>query len=203
MKLFLGILSCQKERGLHSLIRRTWGSKAKNLGIETRFFLEPPSDDKNKDFERQDNDEVYAASAAGLSGLPYKLREMCKWCVGKKIDNLFICYTSTQLDPQKLLLFLKENPGVDYAGRFNKPIGKTFPLHTVGPNDQPEHYEHCYPWARGEFGYFLSRKAYREIATEHPSSTIDDLWVGQVLGVLAAEGEIIPLDIAGKTEEGT
>lgn len=203
MRLMIAVLSSQRERTLHDSLRSAWGRQAKSLGIETRFFLEPPPNDKSKAFYRQDNDEVNVACVADLGGLPYKVREVCKWANGKVINNLFVCYTNTQIDPQKLMLFLKENPGVDYAGRFNKPIGKTFPLHTVGPNDQPEHYEHCYPWARGEFGYFLSRKAYREIATEHPSSTIDDLWVGQVLGVLAAEGEIIPLDIAGKTEEGT
>lgn len=201
MKLLVAIVSSQLHRNLHNYIRGSWTQRAKSFGIEARFFLEPPPPDEKKNtFEKLVSDEIQVSCPAGPAGFPYKVREICKWANGKQIDNLFICRASAFGDggsiaePVDLFDFLNSNFGFDYAGRFNKPLGKTFQCHTVGADEQPERYERCYPWADGQFGYFLSRKAYREIADNHPFSTIDDLWVGQVLGALAAEGEINCLD---------
>lgn len=189
MKLLIAVLSCKRDRSLHETIRSVWSQRARELGIEVRFFVQAND-------QAPERDETHLACDDGRAGLPYKVREICKWASAKQIDYLYICYANTLPDPKKVLHLANENNGVvDYMGRFNKPVGRTFRLDTIGKNDQPERYERCYPWAQGRLGYFLSRNAFESIAKAYPSSTIEDLWVGQELGALAAVGEIIPLDI--------
>lgn len=193
MKLLIAVLTCQRDRPLYEAIRSSWSQQAKAFGVESRFFIQAST-------QNPDRDEIHLACGDTRADVPYKVREVCKWALGKQIDYLFVCYANTVPYVEKIQELMKENPDADYIGHFNKPVGRTFRLDTVGKNDQPEHYERCYPWANGSLGYLLSRKAYTEVAAEYPSSSIDDLWVGQVLGPLTAEGEIISLDIPSKIE---
>jgi hypothetical protein len=189
MKLLICIKSCQRdlERGDHNVIRSTWGKDAKTLGIDVKFFV-------GSNCSKYESDEVHLKCDDSYDALPYKTREICKWASGKLIDYIFLCDTDTFVIPKLLLESGFET--ADFAGRFNGNISKPFRYEAVDRNGVAEVHERCYPWASGGLGYFLSKKAFTEIAFEHPTSWAEDLWVGDVLGKLAATGEVSILDIS-------
>jgi hypothetical protein len=186
-KLMVCVKSCQAhlERGDHDVIRSTWGKDAKAAGIDVRFFV-------GSDFKKYQNDEIHLKCPDDYNGLSYKTREICKWASGKVLDYIFLCDTDTFLIPSKMLQCGFK--GYDYAGKISRPIGKTFHYEDVDREGSREVHDHCYPWASGGYGYFLSRKAFSEMAYEHPSARAEDLWTGQVIGALAAVGEMTILD---------
>ena len=183
MKLAIAVKSCQAhlERGDHDIIRGTWGKDAKALGIDVRFFVGASAN-------RYQADETHLKCPDDYDSLPYKTREICRWTNGKMVDHIFLCDTDTFLIPKKLLASGFEQ--FDYAGKIDKPLGAPFKYESVTRDGRKEFHPRCYPWASGGFGYFLSRKAFTEIAFSHPDTWAEDLWVGQVLGPMIAEGNI-------------
>ncbi len=176
-KLLIAVKSCQRDLklGFHNVIRSTWGKDAKALGIDVRFFV-------GAEATPYQSDEVHIKSADDYNALPYKTRDICRWANGKMVDYIFLCDTDTFLIPRKMLECGFELH--DYAGKISQPVNKPF------REGQKEYHERCYPWASGGYGYFLSRKAFQEVAFEHPMSQCEDLWVGNVIGKAAATGEM-------------
>lgn len=186
-KLLIAVKSCQahKDRGDHDVIRSTWGKDAKALGIDVRFFV-------GASMSRYESDEIHLKCADDYNNLPFKTREICKWASGKTIEHLFLCDNDTFLIPRLMLTSGFEK--FDYAGKISKPLGIPFRYEHVGREGQRELYQRCYPWASGGYGYFLSKKAVGEIAYDFPTSECEDLWVGQVMGQLYAEGRVTIAD---------
>jgi len=192
MKLLIAVKSCQRDLklGFHDVIRSTWGKDAKALGIDVRFFV-------GAEATPYQSDEVHVKSADDYNALPYKTREICRWANGKMLDYLFLCDTDTFLIPKKMLECGFDK--YDYAGKISQPVNKPFRYEHTGREGHKEYHERCYPWASGGYGYFLSRKAFQEVAFEHPMSTCEDLWVGNVIGKLAAAGEMSILSTPANT----
>ncbi len=187
MRLLIAVKSCQAHlaRGDHDVIRSTWGKDAKALGIDVRFFV-------GAEAKPHQSDEVHIKCGDDYNSLPYKTREICRWANGKMVDYIFLCDNDTFLRIDTMMAWLQKIQfgKYDYAGKISEPVNKPFKYEHTGREGQTEYREHCYPWASGGFGYFLSRKAFQEIAFETPTSQCEDLWVGQVLGKLAAQGEM-------------
>jgi hypothetical protein len=180
-KLIICVKSCQahKERGDHNIIRSTWGKDAKALGIDVKFFV-------GSNFTRYEQDEVHVQCDDSYNGLPYKTREICKWATGKMVDFIFLADNDTFLVPRKMLQCGFEN--YDYVGKIDRDPKVPFEYEA----SSRERYlkMSTYPWASGGFGYFLSRKAFTEVAFAHPNTWAEDLWVANVLGPMTAAGEI-------------
>jgi hypothetical protein len=187
MRFLIAVKSCQRDLklGFHTVIRSTWGKDAKALGIDVRFFV-------GAEATPYQSDEVHVKSADDYNALPYKTREICRWANGKMLDYVFLCDTDTFLIPKKMLECGFDK--YDYVGKIDKTPGVPFPYVAVGREGQQEHHSRCYSWCSGGYGYFLSRKAFQEVAFEHPMSYAEDLWVGQVLGPMIAQGEITVLN---------
>lgn len=171
--------------GYHDVIRSTWGKDAKAVGIDVRFFMGAmPAPYKS--------DEVHVKAADDYNALSYKTREICRWLMGKVFDYAYLCDTDTFLRIDTMLAWFEkiQKGGYDYAGKIGQNVGKRFRYTHTGREGQVESYERCFPWASGGFGYFLSRKAAGQVAFEQITSQCEDLWVGQVLGESATEGEI-------------
>ena len=188
-KLIICVKSCQahKERGDHDAIRSTWGGNAKAMGVEVKFFI------GGNEIKQHQADEVYLGGPDDYHNLPTKTRKICAWATGKVCDYIFLCDTDTFVNVPKLLA--TPFAQADYAGKISKPIGTTFRYNAVDRDGNGEVHERCYPWASGGYGYFLSRKAFHEVMYAFPDSWAEDLWVGQVMGGLAAVGEITIADL--------
>lgn len=190
MKLMICVKSCQAHSalGFHNIIRGTWGADAKRLGIDVRFFM-------GAEAKPYQSDEVHLKCADDYNSLPYKTREICRWANGKAVDHLFLCDNDTFLIPRKMLQCGFEK--YDYVGKIDKQIGVPFRYEHMGRNGEKEFHQRCFPWASGGYGYFLSRKAFQEVAYEYPMSSQEDLWVGNVMGKLFVEGEVSILNTPG------
>lgn len=191
-KLAVCVKSCHEHReaGYHEIIRGTWGKDAKALGIEVKFFIGAI---ENKHYKLE-SDEIALKCPDDYQSLPYKTRRICEWAGSKILTHVFLCDTDTFLVPR--LMLTSGYQGFDYAGRFGGNISEPFKYHATDRTGQTQHFDKCYPWASGGYGYFLSLNATREVAYEYPMTWAEDLWVGQVLGPLAAEGAITILDTA-------
>lgn len=189
-KLIICVKSCRDslKRGDHDVIRATWGREAKAWGINVTFFV------GGQDYApKHHGDEVYLGVADDYNSLPMKTRKICQWASAKVFDYIFMADTDTYIDIPKLLQTGFEH--ADYAGKISKPVGKTFRYEAIDREGNVEVHDKCYPWASGGYGYFLSRKAVFEVSNVFPNSWAEDLWVGQVMGGLAAVGEITIKDL--------
>jgi hypothetical protein len=154
-----------------------------------KFFI---GQDANPSPTRQvnfDPDEVRINAEDDYNSLPRKTREICRWIQGKLIDYVFLCDTDTFVNVKKML----QAPftSYDYFGHFNGKTSGTFRYDAINREGEHEMHQRAYPWASGGYGYFLNQAAAGAIARDFPSSWAEDLWVGQVLGALAAEGKIL------------
>jgi hypothetical protein len=183
MKLLIAVKSCQDHltRGFHDAIRATWYKDAKAAGVDVRFFVGASP-------TQYLSDEVHVKCDDSYKGLPYKTREICRWVSGKLIDYTFFCDTDTYLHIPYLISSGFEN--YDYQGWMMHKLGVAFPYNTTDLDGLPELHPQCYTWASGGIGYFLSQRAAREVAYEHPSSWAEDLSVGQVVGPKIVAGEL-------------
>lgn len=186
-KLIVAVKSCHRDRdrGSHDAIRSTWGAELRKFGVETRFFM-GVNDRPSSPLQR---DEVEVQCADSYAELPFKTREICRWASGKMLDQIFLTDNDTLVIPNRLVALAA---GADYAGRFHWPHNVTKSHTATSKKEQgslTETQPRCYGYASGA-GYYLSRKAAAIVAYEFPNSWAEDLWVGQVMGPLAATGEI-------------
>lgn len=184
MSLLVAVKSCQMHREYHQAIRDTWGRH-----LETIFFMGGSTGDHSFD-------EVILNCPDDYLGLPFKTQAICKFVLDTSIDYLFFADTDTFIIPERLLKSGFEN--FDYVGRFGGNIFKKFYYEAPDREGRLEIHPECYPWASGGLGYFLSRKAFSIIAQSEPTSWAEDLGVGQIIGPLAAIGELKILDITNQ-----
>jgi hypothetical protein len=192
-KLLIAVKSCIRDldAGFHDCIRRTWLQDAKQLGIDVRFFVGQGLTERR--VIRYQPDETALACPDDYDSLPVKTQQICLWANGKTYPHIFLCDTDTFLIPR--LMLASGYDRADYAGRFN---GNTMtPItgyRTVSRSGHSTTYPTCYPWASGGYGYFLSRRAFNEVAYSVPKTWAEDFHVGQTLGPLAKAGDINILD---------
>jgi hypothetical protein len=110
----------------------------------------------------------------------------------KLYTHMFLCDNDTFLVPR--LMLQSGFVGYDYVGRFGENISRPFKYDATDRHGVTQHFDRCYPWASGGYGYFLTKRAAAEVALEYPFTWAEDLWVGQVLGPMAAVGEMFLLD---------
>ena len=189
MSLIIAVKSCLKDldAGLHNVIRSTWGQRVKAAGIETRFFVGEP--ESNKTTSRFEPDETLLKCDDSYKGLPYKTREICRWFMGKKIDHILLCDIDTYLMAKYITSSGYQK--WDYFGYFSWPPREIHNDYLAAQKEVDQQIiQNCYAWASGGLGYFLSRKAATEVATTTPTTWAEDLWVGQILGPLVANGNL-------------
>jgi hypothetical protein len=190
MKLIVAIKSCIQHRdlGYHAVIRETWGKDFLGLA-DVRFFT-------GTIFGKHESDEIQLNCPDDYNNLPKKTQAICQWAIGKACDYLFLCDTDTYVIPKKLMACGFQN--FDYVGKIDRPFGETFLYRAVTREGMIEQHTHCYPWASGGYGYFLSRKAFTRIAEITPIGWAEDLWIGNVLGPLYKAREITMLNMLGE-----
>lgn len=176
MKIMVCVKSCLRdfESGIHDVVRGTWGNKLRDFGISTKFFVGKPTDVRRA--YKLQSDEIMVDVPDDYMGLAYKGRAICRWARGKVLDYIFICDLDTFIYAKRFVAYKLVD---DYAGKLWKPNS---PYNALTPNGEPEIHNPCYPYASGGFGYFLSQKAYDEVADAFVMSWAEDLSVGQVLG---------------------
>jgi hypothetical protein len=190
-KLLVGVKSCRRDYrlGSHDVIRGTWGNPLRGL-VDVRFFVGKEAGD-TRDHVNLKSDEVMLGCPDDFMALPWKVKDICQWAVGKVYTHIFLCDNDTYVKPLKLMTsgFAR----YDYQGFFNRSLDEgTFDYHDVDPRGIGHHYQQCYPWASGGRGYFLSRSAFTLIAEKYPNQNewAEDLWVGQLIGRRASIGEL-------------
>lgn len=176
------------KNGRHDAIRASWGRSLQGQA-HVKFFMgrEITSYDRSvsstpRNSYNPKSDEVILDCREGAV---YKTRAICQYIISKAVDHVLIVNNTAIVYPDKIL---SSNYRVaDYAGTFEENWAET------GSR---------YSWAKGNSGYFLSRRAAMEVAETSPRAALygdsknDDMWVGQVLGPICSTGEFIstPLD---------
>lgn len=181
-KLLVAVKSCRRDYrlGAHEVIRSTWGQQLRPHA-DIRFFVGKSED--SRDHLNLKSDEVSLGCDDSFMGLPWKVKDICQWAVGKVYSHIFLCDNDTYVKPLELMTsdFLR----YDYQGFFNLPLEDgPMPYADVDPNGVRHVFMHSYPWASGGRGYSLSRLAFCEVAEKFPTSDewAEDHWVGQVIG---------------------
>src|SRR5678816_1245477 len=86
MKLLIAVISCQRDRESHELIRRTWAQTAIALGqlspVDVRFFV-------GRGCEPMFADEIPCDVPDDWDGLPAKTQAACMWAVHHDYDFMF------------------------------------------------------------------------------------------------------------------
>jgi hypothetical protein len=175
----IAIKSCARdtENGFNDAVRNTWLRDLK--GANYVFVL-------GRGAKHTKPDELILDCPDDYLGLPWKTKALIEWSIQHEFDFTCLVDTDTFVRPGRLLASGFEQ--YDYVGWFN------------GTPGQPKEVYRClWAWASGGSGYWVSRKAAREIvradmATKSmcPELRIpcEDLGVGQVLGPLIMEGVI-------------
>jgi len=184
MTLLLAVKSCQTDRarGDHQIIRDTWGRDVKMADADLRFFIGGPT--SSEVFI----DETILNCPDDYHSLPYKTREILRWSVSRNYDFTFLCDTDTYVIPGKLMK--TDFRRFDYFGVNGRELGVPFPYNAPDRDGRGWFIPHCYPWASGGFGYFLTQKAARFVIDREPDIWAEDLWVGQIMGPLYRTGQI-------------
>ena len=176
------------EQGMHDPIRATWGAKAKQAGMDVQFFMgKAPDTENTRHIYRYQRDEVVLPCQDDYQSLPFKTRDICKWATGKITDFVFLCDTDTYVDID--LMLRSGFKDQDYLGEMPYAVSKIF-QYKSDAGGKMEIRDRCRSWASGGVGYFLSKRALTEVAYSYPDSWAEDLWVGQVIMPLVAEGEM-------------
>ena len=184
MSLLIAVKSCHRDRrmGLHDALRSTW---VRDLppNVTTRFFMGNNPD--TREGTNLPKDEIALDVGDSYADLPFKTREITKWMVGRIFDYVFFCDNDTIVKSAKELLTIPywKADYTGYFGRNEDNLAQQF-FYKDHTGDYPE----CWPWASGGYGYFLSREAAGHVADTYPKVWAEDMYVGQVIGPLAAQG---------------
>lgn len=180
MKLLIAVKSCHahRTRGDHDIIRGTWGQDIPPI-VDLRFFVGWGTG------VMLGSDEVQIDAPDDYDSLTLKTIEICRWAVANGYDHVFFCDTDTYVNVPKLMgLPFRLS---DYYGVNGKDWGVPFRYTGRTRGGQDFIIPHCYPWASGGFGYFLSFNAMgRILAATRPDTPVmiwcEDMWVGQQMG---------------------
>lgn len=184
MRVLIAIKSCQRDKfdGCHQAIRETWG-KDLPAGVDLRFFVggsQPPQLEK---------DEVHLPVDDGYWELTPKTRGIAAYTVQEGYDFVYLCDTDTYLIPSKLLQSGFEkfdfSGGVSAGPSGEKIFGKPYPRWVTDRGGVADPF---YIYLSGGVGFFLSKKAAKEIATTSYYHHSEDVWAGQVMGPFIRAG---------------
>lgn len=197
MSLMIAVKSCNRDldRGCHATIRETWGAAFKGLA-HVKFFVGAETDGRTARIYK--SDEVVLDVPDHYEGLVFKTRGIAQYMLGKNIDHALLVDTDCCVFPEKV--FKSGFQVADYAGIFNGGWGNVGPREINGKNGTTEMIERCHSWATGA-GYFISRAAAFELADVFPNEgkyivgSNEDLWVGQILGPIAAQGHLFSMQL--------
>ena len=182
MSLLVAVKSSTKDReeGRHDDVRNTWGAELKARGFILKFFLGGPFGQRVMGHaagiaQNLKSDETTLDCPDNQDGEAFKIRAICAWAYDRKIDHLFLCDVNTEINVEKFLSIIYQR--YDYAGKMSEsPDG--------------------YSWAKGDYGYFLSRQTFGRVADGYPNSLAADTWVGQLLGKEIENGSLSILDLS-------
>ncbi len=193
--------AAEMEAGAHDKIRGTDWYKTMRGRSLVRFFIGQQTDGmegrvivgsrKRYNFK---SDELALDIADHPAGAVFKTRAIAQYAVGKNIDHILMVDTSSTVIPEKV--WASHYKIADYSGIFDGGWGQRESREVSG-----HVIERCYSWASGKAGYFLSQRAAFEIAdasvrvNQYIVGTNDDLWVGQILGPLCANGDLFSIQL--------
>lgn len=204
-QLFVAIKSSKAafEAGAHDRVRGSWGLAFRGKAF-LKFFIGQQTDGLegrvvmgSRNSYNYKSDELALDVPDGLEGSVYKTRAICQFVMSKNIDHTLIVDVNSKVFVDRV--WESNYEVADYAGKFNGTWGEVGPREIVGKNGVTEYVERCYPWA--ENGYFLSRRGAAEIADIFPEpnkfllGNYDEYWVGQMLGPMAAAGDLLSMPI--------
>jgi hypothetical protein len=201
----------QYENGTHNMVRGTWAQKLRGYAF-VRFFMGrktqelggavsslPGSGDISivtRNSYVPTSDEVILDCEDGPESLVKKTRAICGYAMGKGLSHVLLVNAHTNVGVKEVLNAPYQ--AADYAGYFGERFGVQEPQ-AFWNGQGTEVIERCYGWAAGDSGIFLSRKAAGILADTHPRSSLyidgknDDVWIGNVLGPLVMDGELVAL----------
>lgn len=193
-RLLVAVKSSNKAKndGAHDLIRATWGQALRGKAI-LKFFVSQETDGRSAHLYK--SDEIAVDAPDHKDAAVFMARAICQYVMSKNIDHVLVVDSTSCVFPNRI--WIQNYEVADYAGDFDN-WGDVGPQSFVGPGGAVEVMERCYSWAKNP-GYFLSRNAAFELADLFPKVTKyvlgsnDDVWVGQILGPMAARGEIISM----------
>lgn len=183
-----------KNEGVHDLIRGTWGQALRSKAV-LKFFVAAETDGRSAHLYK--SDEVAVDAPDHKEAAVFLTRAICQYVMSKNIDHVLVVDSTSCVFPNRI--WIQHYEVADYAGDFDN-WGDCGPQNFVGRGGGIEVMERCYSWAKNP-GYFLSRNAAFEIANLFPKDSKyilgsnDDVWVGQILGPLAARGDIISMPL--------
>jgi len=183
-----------KNEGAHDLIRGTWGQALRGRAV-LKFFVAAETDGRSAHLYK--SDEVAVDVPDHKEAAVFMTRAICQYVASKTIDHVLIVDVNSCIYPERI--WVQNYEVADYAGDFDN-WGDVGPQSFVGPNGVVEVIERCYSWAKNP-GYFLSRSAAFEIADLYPKVTKyilgsnDDVWVGQIMGAMAAQGGMLSMPL--------
>lgn len=140
MKVLIAILSCDlfRTNGNNQALRDTWLPLVS--GADHKIFMGHGSNCTLPD-------EVLLDAPDDYAHVTYKTRAIYKWALEHNYDFIFKCFPDTYVCPDRLLRSGFEN--YDYVGNFAcRPQGS-------------------FAYCTGGSGYWLSKKAYKPLATAH------------------------------------
>lgn len=173
---------------MHNPIRATWGAVAKQNGIDVQFFMgKAPDTETTRRIYRYERDENVVPCGDDYKDLPFKTRDICRWATGKVVDHIFLADTDTYIHIAEMLKSGFQEQ--DYLGEMPYAVSKIFEYKSDA-GGKIEHRPRCRSWASGGVGYFLSRRAFTEVAGSYPDSWAEDLWVGQVIMPFVTDNEM-------------
>ncbi len=136
MKVLIAIVSCERDKETHQLIRDTW---AKDSPVDVRFFV-------GRECAVFSEDEICLDVPDDWDGLPQKTQMVCRWAAARNYDFLFKCDTDSYVSIPRLLESGFEK--YHYSGCCGEQA-----------NVYPDA---CFPANGG--GYWLSRRSFEDLA---------------------------------------
>lgn len=209
MNILIAIKSCYQARhsGSHVEIRDTWSRNFEGNLADIRFFEGDVGQQIGIGIASMDFDEIFLYGCPDdYLSLPFKTQRILRWAEDKNYDYIFLCDNDTFVKPELLKSGFEK---YDYIGCFNGL--ETFNCTDINGNHYllPKTFEYTdeygnyfpltYSWASGGWGYFLSKKAARLVASNTPTGWAEDFWVGQVLGPLVHRRNITCKNIPKNT----
>lgn len=207
-RLLVAVKSSFPDKVLHDKVRGMWGQEFREKA-QVKFFLARPTQELGgviksvsptwENSYGPKSDEVILDCRDDYGGMVWKTRGICLWAIDKLVDHILFVNIDQRVIPEKV--WASNFGTADYSGIFDGGWGDVGPRMVPGTNGTTEMIDRCYSWASGAF--FLSKAAAFEVAETFPSAgkfggnpANDELWVGQVIGPLAAKGDLVsmPLD---------
>lgn len=195
------------QRGVHDQIRSTWAQPLRGRA-HVKFFLGRTSQEiagtprsvhpTSENSYSPKSDEVILECRDEQEAMVWKVRAICKWMTDKMATHILLVDPACSLNPK--YLWASQTQISDYAGYFHGGApGDVNPQVLMGPGGASTMVHEAHAWANRN--YLLSKKAATIISEKVPIQTryirgeYDDFWVGQILGPLAQQGDLLSMEL--------